>query len=138
MTFEDGQNLDWITDTGVTAYITGDSSKLDNVVPYTGTDKFMIGDRNTLPISHIGNAHINTGSKPIVLKNILLVPNMKKKLISISQLTDDLSCLVELSSTRFLIKDLKTSKILALKTKKGGSYVLNNGHKFFNKIQNHF
>lgn len=57
---------------------------------------------------------------PVVLKNVLLVSNMKKNLISISQLTDDLSCLVEFSSKGFLIKDLNTSKILALKTKKGG------------------
>ena len=29
-------------------YITGDPGKLDNVVPYTGIDKVMIGDGNTL------------------------------------------------------------------------------------------
>ena len=129
ITLEDGQNSDWITDTGASTHITGDPGILENVIPYTGTDKVMVGDGNLLHISHIGNARIKAGSKPIILKNVLLVPNMKKNLISISQLTDDLSCLVEFSSKGFLIKDLKTRKILALGTKQGGLYILNDCHE---------
>ncbi|GMY21931.1 Zinc finger, CCCH-type [Fagus crenata] len=129
ITLEDGQNSDWITDTSASAHITGDPGILENVIPYTGTDKVMVGDGNLLHISHIGNARIKAGSKPIILKNVLLVPNMKKNLISISQLTDDLSCLVEFSSKGFLIKDLKTRKILALGTTQGGLYILNDCHE---------
>lgn len=43
--------------------------------------------------------------KKYTYKNVLVVPDLKKNLISVSQLTKDDSCVFEFNSSRFKIKE---------------------------------
>ena len=53
----------------------------------------------------------------------MVVPEIKKNLLSIGQLTSDNACSIEFSSTGFVIKD-QLQQVLARGTKKGGLYAL--------------
>lgn len=52
----------------------------------------MIGAGSKLNISHIGNASIKSNFGDMGLKDVLVVPEIKKNLISVSQFTMDNSC----------------------------------------------
>lgn len=58
------------------------------------------------------------------LKNVLLVPNITKNLLSIGKLADDLSCVILFSSKGFVVKDKKTWKTLASGCREGGLYTI--------------
>lgn len=85
------------------------TSHLDQAQPYTGHDKVVFGNGNILPISHIGTENI---SPNISLKDILVVPNLSKKLPSIGKLTNDYPIYVLFSCQSFTIQDRMTGKIL--------------------------
>lgn len=66
-----------------------------NLRPYHGSDSIMVGNGDLLPISHVGEGVITNGDINIPLKNVLLVPNIRKSLLSVSQLTSDYPCYFE-------------------------------------------
>lgn len=92
-------------DTGVSAHMTADAGKLHPLIPCTGPEKIMVGNGESLNISHIGDTTIATGNNSLPLHNVLVVPNIKKNLISISQLTSDFPYDVTFSSCGFVIKE---------------------------------
>lgn len=82
----------------------------------------MIGNGSSLPITHIGNVHINTKSGPLVLSNVMHVLAMKKKLLSISQLTKDHDHIFEFTSKGFVSRP--AGRVIACGSRQGGLYVL--------------
>ncbi|KAL4557404.1 hypothetical protein LXL04_035581 [Taraxacum kok-saghyz] len=78
----------WLFDTGASNHVTSNQNTLHSVSEYGGPDEIVLGDGTGLPISHIGNAHINTPHKPLVLSNVLYVPRLHRNLVSVSQLCD--------------------------------------------------
>ena len=67
-------------------HITDDPGNLDSLTPYHGSDGVMVGNGQTLPITHFGQATIGTGVSSINLNDVLLVPDIKKNLLSVSSL----------------------------------------------------
>ncbi|KAJ0827405.1 hypothetical protein HanRHA438_Chr17g0825331 [Helianthus annuus] len=47
----------WVPDSGATAHMTVDSSRVAGVVPYTGIERVIVGNGTSLTISHIGYAY---------------------------------------------------------------------------------
>ena len=84
----------------------------------------MMGNGHQLPITHTGNAHIFPTDSPLSLNNVLVVPDIKKKLLSVSQLTCDYPCYFLFDNHGFVIKDLRTHQVLASGSKEDGLYVL--------------
>jgi hypothetical protein len=80
-----------------------------------------------LSISHIGNTTLDSSHGKLELQDVLVVPDIKKNLISVSKLTKDLSCAIEFISSGFKIKDRITGLILATGRKQGGLYALHEG-----------
>lgn len=85
----------------------------------------MVRNGEILPITHIDETKINIDSSSIPLKNVLLVPNIKKDLLSVSQLTIAFPYAFEFSSTSCMIKDRSTSRIVATGSRRGDLYALN-------------
>lgn len=108
-------------DTGASAHITNNLGTLTNLIPYDGYDKVIVGDGSKLHISHIGDC---LDYKNIRLNNVLMAPDIKKNLISVSQLAKDNSCICEFTDSDFVIKDLETGKVLATGSKKGDLMLL--------------
>ena len=85
----------WFLDSGATHHVTDDGDSLPTKTEYSSIAKLAIGNGSTLPISHIDTVKI-PASKPLILKNILLVPAITKNLISISKFTLENNVIVEL------------------------------------------
>ena len=101
----------WYLDNGASHHTTPDVTAIDTKATYHGSNKLVVGNGSALPITHIGNSYIPT-PRPLQLKNILLVPALKKNLISISQFTLHNNVLVEFDASCCYVKDKVTKDIL--------------------------
>jgi hypothetical protein len=131
MTIADNQDSTWFPDTGATDHITGDPGKLQSLIPYHGTDGVMVGNGDNLQITHIRQATIGHGPSSIKLNDVLLVPDIKKDLLSVSQLTFAYPLLFEFNGDGFVIKDGTTHRIVATGSRRGGLYALDGGAAAF-------
>ncbi|KAK2981324.1 hypothetical protein RJ640_007025 [Escallonia rubra] len=120
----ESQDAKCFPDSGATSHVTDDSGKLTNLIPYHGSETVMAGNGDNLAISRIENGVISTKSCNIPLKDVLVVPDIKKNLLFVSQLTQDYPCYFEFAKYGFSIKDQKTNQVLALGTRQGGLYGL--------------
>ncbi|GKV50770.1 hypothetical protein SLEP1_g57465 [Rubroshorea leprosula] len=115
----------YYVDTGASDNMIFDSGKLYYKRPYNGNQKVFTGDGTPLHISHIGSASLGR----LKLNDVLVVPNLKKNLISISKVTDENPYIFEFSSNGFVIKDQITQAVVAKGTRKGQLYALEEGEK---------
>lgn len=70
----------------------------------------MVGNGQTLDITHVGNTKVETDSSPIHLKNVLLAPEIKKDLLSVSQLPSEFPYIFAFNCDGFMIKDRSHTK----------------------------
>ena len=111
----------WYIDSGASTHITVDSGKLFNMQPYYGTESLLVGNGNALEIKHIGSTVFDTlTTEPLLLNNILHVPNITKNLLSVSQLLADNNVIVEFVGTFCFIKARKTETLLLKGVATGG------------------
>ncbi|KAJ0531909.1 putative RNA-directed DNA polymerase [Helianthus annuus] len=96
----------WIPDSGASAHMTGELSLVFDSVPYTGTERVVIGDGTSLAISHIGFAHLRLSSSTITLRHVLVVPGLAKNLLSITQLVIDHPLTITFSHVGLIIQSL--------------------------------
>ncbi|OMO89784.1 Integrase, catalytic core [Corchorus capsularis] len=113
---------EWYSDTGATNHMAADPKGLTNSNNYGGVDKIIVGNGSQLSISHTGNTTLHTHHLSIPLHNVLCVPDIKKNLISVFQLTKDLNCVCSFYGDGFVIKDLETGRILYKGPCEGGLY----------------
>ncbi|KAI8523278.1 hypothetical protein RHMOL_Rhmol13G0060800 [Rhododendron molle] len=117
--------VEWLIDTGASDHNTADSRKLHNLRPYKGNNKGVrVANGDLLPISHIGDATINLGHRTILLKNVLVVPEIKQNVFSVSKFTSDYPCNFEFSATSFMIKDRTTKRVIASGRRRGNLFPL--------------
>lgn len=115
---------EWTSDTGASNHMTGTSSMLSNIRKYSGTDYVLIGDGSPLPIHGTGDSIIKQNNFTLPLHNVLLVPNLKKNLLSVSQLTDQYPVNCEFSNSDFCVKERETGETMIRGRRKGDLYVL--------------
>ena len=98
----------WYLDSGATNHVIVDGQSLLQQFDYNGKNKLLVGNGQGLNISGIGNTVImsclSTVSYPIHLKEVLVVPQIAKNLLSVSKLTHDNDLVVEFFSDQCLIK----------------------------------
>ena len=88
---------------------------------YIGTDQVLVGNGSCLHISQIGYSLITHSKTPFVLKQLLLIPDIKKKIVFVQKFCSDNLMYFEFHDRFFLIKDY-TGKILHRDTFKDGLY----------------
>lgn len=115
---------DWIPDSGASAHMTRDEGNFLDKTPYLGTDSVMIGDVKLLYITGIGTVKVDTSDGPITQQNVLYVPALQKKLLSISQFTKERDSVFEFTSTGFLIRNPRTRRVIATGSRQGSQYAL--------------
>ncbi|CAL8164315.1 unnamed protein product [Prunus armeniaca] len=108
----------WIIDSGATDHITFDP---DNFLNTTQPRQTCIENVNgvTYPVTGAGTVAL---SSSLTLSNTLLVPSLSSKLLSVSQLTEQLNCCVLIYPSFCLLQDIHTKEILGSGTKRGGLY----------------
>ncbi|TXG61102.1 hypothetical protein EZV62_012465 [Acer yangbiense] len=99
------------------------SGILSSLQSYNGNDVIYVSNGNGLPISHIGDMSVSTKDEKFKLNNVLVVSELKKNLLSIGKCTTDNSCIFELTSSDFVVKD-QTKRVITRGHKKGQLYAL--------------
>ena len=104
LTFSMEARNSWIIDTGASHHITLDKGKslLSDFKPMSSHVSF--GDNSTSPIHGNGNCTICVGIQSIYLQNVLYL-DIKKNLLSVTQLTKDNICL-QLKDNLLIIRQL--------------------------------
>lgn len=98
----------WLPDTGSTNHVTPDLSSFDGYDSYYGEDNLHVGNGTGLPILHIGSSSFYSPNKTFSLNNILHVPDIKQKLLSVQKFCHDNHVFFEFHSTFFYVKDKST------------------------------
>jgi hypothetical protein len=76
-----GYNVDtaWYADTGATNHITSELDKLAIHEKYTCHEQIHAANGGGMHITHVGHSTLHTPTRILSLKNVLRVPNSKKK-----------------------------------------------------------
>lgn len=104
--------------------MTASPENVSQLTPYTGNMHVLFGNGNKLPISHTGSSMI---SKDLVLRDVLVIPELTKTLLSICKLTTDHSVDVLFSQPFFYIQDRASKQVIAQGKCENGLYVLRDG-----------
>lgn len=117
-------DTEWTTDTGASNHMTGKPGMLTNIRKYSGADFVLIGDGSSMPILAIGDSCIKQKNTALPLKNVLLVLNLTKNLLSVSQITTQFPVNCEFSNVDFCVKERETGQAMITGKRKGDLYVL--------------
>ena len=105
-------NQEWVMDLGASSHMASDHGTISTLSPSTSSNQIIVGNGNSLPVTHVGSHTFPIHPKPMHLKNVLIVPQIIKKLISIRQFTLDNSCSIEFDPLGFSMKDLLTKDVI--------------------------
>jgi hypothetical protein len=111
---------DWLLDSEATDHMTFDPTDLFH---HSSPRRTSIVNANGM-ISPVTGAGLVILSPSLHLSNTLLVPSLSHKLLSVSQITTELNCVVLMFSDFYLIQDILTNEIIGHGTKKGGLYYM--------------
>ncbi|KAK8951274.1 hypothetical protein KSP39_PZI003194 [Platanthera zijinensis] len=110
----------WLIDSGATDHMTFDPNDFSKT---TQPRRTRVANANgaTYPVTGAGTVHL---SPSLSLAHTLLVPSLSNKLISVSQVTEELNCVVLIYSTFCLFQDILSKEIIGRGTRRGGLYYL--------------
>lgn len=115
---------DWFMDFGTSSHLAIDSGMLHSNLNRTTNESVIVGNGSSIPVTTIGSSSIKTSTKPLVLNNVLVTPDIVKNLISVRKFTKDNWCSVDFDLFGFTVKDLQTRKALLRCDSSGDLYSL--------------
>ena len=117
-------DIEWTTNIGASNHMTANSGLLSNLKTYAGYDYVFISDGSPLTIDAIGDILVTDGKNKLMLRDVLLVPQLTRNLLSISQLTQQYLVKCEFTDDLFCVKERATGRILIMGQRKGDLYML--------------
>jgi hypothetical protein len=113
---QEGDQKSWVVDSGATDHMTFDETDFSKKSPPRRT---CIANANGVlsPVTGAGTVDL---SPTLSLTHTLLVPSLSHKLLSVSQVTEALNCVVLMYATFCLLQDILTKEIIGRGTKRGG------------------
>ena len=110
----------WLLDSGATDHMTIVATDFTTTSPPRRTS---VANANGVvsPVTGAGSVYL---SPSLQLSNTLLVPSLSHKLLSVSQVTTELNCVVLIYPTFCLLRDILTKEIIGRGTKRGGLYYM--------------
>ena len=96
---------DWIFDSGASRHMSASSNFLSSCTP-SSFPSITLGDGSSIPISCVGQAQIQSPTKPLLLRDVLVAPALIKNLISVRQITTDNHVSVEFDPLWFVREGL--------------------------------
>ena len=118
----------WYPDSGATHHVTNDPQTLVDPALYQDPNQLQVGNGTGLPIHSTSSSSLISRSQPLKLVNILHVPEIWKKLLSVYRLTNDNVVFVEFHATYCIVKDEETGRPLLRGMVKDGLYLLAEAH----------
>lgn len=115
----------WIIYSGASHYITTNEHLLNNSKCTTSShqDKVNLPTGDKASISHIGETCLFNN---VVVKDVLCVLEFKFNLLSISQLTRELSCFVSFYPNFCIFQDLYGGRVKGIGREEGSLYIFRN------------
>jgi transposase InsO family protein len=113
-------NSTWIIDSGATDHMTFDSRQ---VSPLKSLSQKFISTANGSSAPVIGEGSLSL-NKTLNLDSVLVVPSLDYNLLSVSQITTTLSCVVIFWPDYCVFKDIRTRRTIGYGTKRGKLYYL--------------
>ena len=110
----------WILDSGATDHMTFDAADFSK---RSTPRRSSIANANG-GLSAVTGAGTVMLSPSLLLSNTLLVPSLSHKLLSVSQVTKDLNCVVLIYPSFCFLQDILTKEIIGCGTKRGGLYYM--------------
>lgn len=101
-------DTEWTTDTGASNHMTANAGMLSNIHQFKGSDFVVIDDGSPLTIDAVGDTVISDGKNKLLLRDVLLVPELTRNLLSIIQLTSQYPLSCNFSNDSFHVKDQAT------------------------------
>ncbi|CAH9072266.1 unnamed protein product, partial [Cuscuta europaea] len=102
--------------------MTSNEGILQNKSIYSGPLKITVANGSSLPVMTVGELHLSTLPRPLHLKSVYHVPNLKYNLLSIQRLCADNNCFVIFDKNSICIKDTISGKVLLQASSNGGVY----------------
>ncbi|KAK4410094.1 Retrovirus-related Pol polyprotein from transposon RE2 [Sesamum angolense] len=122
----------WIVDTGATNHMCANPHILSNLV-HTSPTTVHLPDGSVQVVTHTGTIQLY---HDLVLSDVLLIPSFKYNLLSVSKLCNTAQINVVFQSTRCLLQDKESKKILVVGKLIDNLYVLDNSSFSPDSIQN--
>jgi GAG-pre-integrase domain len=119
----------WIVDPGTSKHMTLDATLFKTYNPISGRDKVQTTDGSLCPIAGVGDI---TCTSYLHLLSVFHVPNFTNNFLSVSQLVDDLNCVIFLSSTHVVLQGLKMRRVIGIGQRSEGLYRLKQGREDLN------
>ncbi|KAM7531655.1 hypothetical protein LguiB_035065 [Lonicera macranthoides] len=113
-------NNTWVIDSGATDHMTS-NSKI--VTPLTPSSQTFVSTANGAPVPVVGKGSINL-SNTLNLTSVLVVPSLDYNLLSVSQITNALHCVVIFWPSHCVFKDIQTKKTIGYGVRRGKLYYL--------------
>jgi hypothetical protein len=114
----------WIVDSEVSQHMTPDPTVFKSYKPLSGKENVQTSDGTFCSIAGIRNV---TCTPNIQLSSILYEPNFTNNLMFVSQLVDDLNCIIFLSPSHVVVQELKTDKVIGIGKRTENLYRLEQG-----------
>ncbi|KAL3516705.1 hypothetical protein ACH5RR_023607 [Cinchona calisaya] len=121
----------WIRDSGATDHVTPTSQFLHTNTLCPSSRKIVVANGSLATVAGIGDIHI---MPTFFLKNVLHVPNLSAKLVSIKRLTHDLKCYAIFSPSYCIFQDQDTRRKIELAKEMNGLYLLESSQKMRNNV----
>jgi hypothetical protein len=119
----------WIVDSGASAHMSANLNLLSFLKPTSSIPPITVGNGNHIPVTHTGQSHLQTATKPLALNDILVAPNLIQNLISVRKLTTDNWVSIEFDPFGFTVKDLATQQVIARCNSSGDLYTFHDDAK---------
>jgi hypothetical protein len=88
--------FEWYADSGARSHMTADAGNLSTFPPSAYTpSSIIVGNGALLPVTATGSHTFTFPQRNLVLKDVLVSPNIIKNLISIRRFTTDNNCSIE-------------------------------------------
>lgn len=94
-------------------HITSDLLNLSMHSDYVGNNDIVVGNGNSISISHIGSTTVDSNTQSFTLDNVLCAPQIQKNLIFVSQFCKQNNTFIEFFPYSFVVKDLNMGTSLA-------------------------
>ncbi|GJX66913.1 ribonuclease H-like domain-containing protein, partial [Tanacetum coccineum] len=106
------QDPTWHMDTSASSHLNFNASNLSTIFDKRLFPSVHVGDDNSIPVISTGHSIIPSIHRPLYLYNVLVTPNIIKKLIFVRQFTRDNNYTIEFGAFGFSVKDFLTRHIL--------------------------
>ncbi|KAL4311624.1 hypothetical protein GQ457_01G037100 [Hibiscus cannabinus] len=116
----------WFADTGASHHVTPEVSNVKESVDFSGPGKLLVRDGKGLCISKIGTACLHSNSRDLLLRNLLLVPQITKNLISVSKCARDNGVYFEFHAGYCTVRDESSGEELIRGVEVDGLYTFAN------------